>query len=140
MLSLKNAWLRNLVLDIKNRPRLVALYQNRQIAIRPCLLAHTENNSLVRCQESTLENTAFTNSKISYKDKLNTGPGLEFFIANSDKPKLGVKERHKIRKTSSDDHPYLTEETLRGDGQQGKFAFMHSVLLILSYTYTVPDF
>ena len=140
MLSLKNAWLRNLVLDIKNRPRLVFLYQSRQIAIRPCLLAHTQNNSFVQCPESRIENAAFTNKKFRNKDKLNKGPGLEFFIANSDKPKIGVKERHKIRKTSSEDHPYLTEETLRGDGQQGKFALIHVVLPIFSYLFTTPDF
>ena len=120
MLSSKNVLLVNRILDIKYRPKLAFLYQKRQLAITSCLLSNTQSNSLVQSQQGLLESTASTQKTIKKIDKFNEGPGLEFFIANSDKRKLGVKERHKIRKTSSEDHPYLGEETLRGDGKLGK--------------------
>ena len=54
---------------------------------------------------------------------LNEGPDLEYFIANSSKRKPGIKDRIKARKTSNDDHPYLSEESLRGDGKLGNYHF-----------------
>ena len=54
------------------------------------------------------------------KNKLPFGPGLEYFVANSITKQTGVKERLKSRKTSREDHPYLSEHDLRGDGKQGK--------------------
>ena len=61
------------------------------------------------------------NSESSKSTKIVEGPGLEYFIANSGHKKLGIKERLKARKTSNDDHPYLTESSLRGDGKHGKY-------------------
>ena len=61
------------------------------------------------------------NSDSSKSTKIVEGPGLEYFIANSGHKKLGIKERLKARKTSNDDHPYLTESSLRGDGKHGKY-------------------
>ena len=53
------------------------------------------------------------------KNNLANGPGLEFFVANSTQKQLRVKDRIKIRKSSNEDHPYLNEHDLRGDGKQG---------------------
>ena len=64
---------------------------------------------LFKCNDELLEN----------KSNLSDGPGLEFFIANPNKKKLGINERLKKRKTPSEDHPYLKEHDLRGDGQKG---------------------
>ena len=132
MLSSKNVLLVNRILDIKYRPRLALLYQKRQLAITSCILSHTQKYPFVQNQQGLLENTAPICKTIN-KDKFNEGPGLEFFIANSDKRKIGVKERHKLRKTSSEDHPYLNEETLRGDGKLGKsnIQFVQCVLTLI---------
>ena len=74
---------------------------------------------------STLElNHGTKQNEVSDKfNKLKEGPELEYFIANSSRPQNSVKERLKRRKTSEEDHPYLTKEMLRGDGRAGRIRF-----------------
>ena len=87
---------------------------------------HRKSTCLQSISYSTLDlNHSSKQNKVSYKfTKLKEGPELEYFIANSSRPQNSVKERLKRRKTSDEDHPYLTKEMLRGDGLAGRIRFL----------------
>ena len=61
-----------------------------------------------------------TNEILEKRNKISDGPGLEYFVANPSPKQQTVKDRIKTRKTPNDEHPYLSEHDLRGDGKQGK--------------------
>ena len=61
-----------------------------------------------------------TNEILEKRSKISDGPGLEYFVANHNTKQQTVKDRIKTRKTPNDEHPYLSEHDLRGDGKQGK--------------------
>ena len=67
---------------------------------------------------TTTESIEYGAKRIRRHDRLKEGPGLGAFIANSN-ANIGVKERLRKRKTPAEDHPYLTQEMLRGDGLTG---------------------
>ena len=86
-----------------------------------CPLLSLTNNSSVAPKPLEIKIDRHKKIISGNSDRLSEGPGLEYFIANSSNTKNGVKERLRKRKTSNEDHPYLTDEMLRGDGLSGNF-------------------
>ena len=109
----------NRALKIISKRNAIPIIQNQPHWSRNILqLRRKVCNTQIR---SVSSQHAKANSESSKSTKIVEGPGLEYFIANSGHKKLGIKERLKARKTSDDDHPYLTESSLRGDGKHGKY-------------------
>ena len=118
MLSSKFSSLSRQIIIRNNNNNANQLYQTKENIISTLLRQRNANPEernywrsayLFRCHDELLEK----------KSNISDGPGLEFFIANPNKKKLGINERLKKRKTPSEDHPYLKEHDLRGDGQKG---------------------
>ena len=109
----------NRALKIKSKSTAIPIIQKQQHWTRNILqLRRKVCSTQIRSVSSQYVES---NSESSKSTKIVEGPGLEYFIANSGHKKLGIKERLKSRKTSNDDHPYLTESSLRGDGKHGKY-------------------
>ena len=101
--------------DIKTR----GLYPRKE-DIFASLLLQSSKHSLTRKFGGSVSILRSSDGLLEKKNKLPDGPGLEYFVSNSVTKQTGVKERLKNRKTSNEDHPYLSEHDLRGDGKQGK--------------------
>ena len=119
MWSSKSILFVNGLLKGKASHKLLSVYYRREFTIQSCLQLH-KTDILAQNHLEPSGKTASTKKTAKQESHLNEGPDLEYFIANSANRKLGIKERLKARKTSSEDHPYLTEESLRGDGKLGK--------------------
>ena len=66
------------------------------------------------------------NEILEKRNKISDGPGLEYFVANPSPKQQRVKDRIRTRKTPNDEHPYLSEHDLRGDGKLGKYRLKSS--------------
>ena len=89
--------------------------------------SHMKLNAVGESKPGPKGNIGTTSKLLGKRSKIHEGPELEFFLANSGQSKISAKERLRIRKTSSEDHPYLTEESLRGDGKLGNI-YIHVLL------------
>ena len=118
MLSSKCSLLSNHIIKTNYAAKASQLYKKKENIIESLI----QQRKLFNFQRNYSKSASLyeINEILEKQNKISDGPGLEYFIANPNPKQQRIKDRIRTRKTPNDEHPYLSEHDLRGDGKQGK--------------------
>ena len=118
MLSSKCSLLSTQIIKTNYAAKASQLYKKKENIIEPLI----RQGKLFNFQRNYNKSACIykTNEILEKRNKISDGPGLEYFVANPNPKQQRIKDRIRTRKTPNDEHPYLSEHDLRGDGKQGK--------------------